>query len=162
MAGQAAAGAGAGEDGERRAALYREFRPRRARRVAYGVAVGALVTMGVLAFASPVPLGPLDQAGFVAVGVAVAWFMHRQGSVVAVPSPSGLRVRNLLLSRELEWAQVVAVRFGQGRPWAQLDLADGDTLAVMAVQQADGARATAEATRLATLVELHSRTARDD
>lgn len=149
-------------DDPRWAELHRVFRPRRARQVAYTVAVLALVTMAVLAFALPVPLGPLDRIGFLSVGLLVAWFMHRQASVVAEPAPTGLRVRNLLLTRDVEWAEVLAVRFGDGRPWVQLDLADGDTLAVMAVQQADGARGTADATRLATLVELHSRTPRDD
>ncbi len=149
-------------DDPRWADLHRVFRPRRTRQVAYTVAVVALVTMAVLAFALPMPLGPLDRIGFLSVGLIVAWFMHRQASVVADPTPTGLHVRNLLLSRDVEWAEVVAVRFGEGRPWAQLDLADGDTLAVMAVQQADGARGTADATRLATLVELHTRTSRND
>ena len=36
-----------------------------------------------------------------------------------------------------------------------LDLADGDTLAVMAIQGADGERGRVEATRLATLVAEH-------
>jgi hypothetical protein len=44
----------------------------------------------------------------------------------------------------------------------QLDLADGDTLAVMGIQRADGAFAESEARRLATLVALHTTTQRDD
>ena len=48
------------------------------------------------------------------------------------------------------------MRFGSGRPWVQLDLADGDTLAVMGIQRADGACADAEARRLATLVAQHT------
>ena len=52
--------------------------------------------------------------------------------------------------------------FGGGEPWVTLDLADGDTLAVMAIQRADGEDAVAEARRLATLVDVHSRTDRDD
>jgi hypothetical protein len=43
-----------------------------------------------------------------------------------------------------------------------LDLSDGDVLAVMAIQRADGARALAEARRLATLVAVGSRTPRDE
>jgi Bacterial PH domain len=153
-------GPGAGGDAARD--LHRPFRPRRARRVAYPVAAAVLLLMAVLAVATPVPMGGLDRGGFVAVGLVVAWFLHRQASVAAVPSPSGLRVRNLLLSRDLEWAEIVAVHFGGGRAWAELDLDDGDTLAVMAVQRADGARAQADARRLATLVALHTRTERDD
>ena len=71
-----------------------------------------------------------------------------------MPDGAGLTVRNLLLTRRVEWAEIVSVRFGQGRPWVSLDLADGTTLAVMAIQAADGARAAREARRLATLVEF--------
>lgn len=153
---------GTGPGGQASRELHRPFRPRRARRVAYPVAAGVLLLMVVLAVATPVPMGGLDRVGFVVVGLLVAWFLHRQASVTALPSATGLHVRNLLLSRELEWAEIVAVRFGGGRAWAELDLDDGDTLAVMAVQRADGPRAEAEARRLATLVALHSRTERDD
>lgn len=142
--------------------LYAAFRPHRARRVAYAVGVVWLLLMLGLAFFLPVPMSVLDRAGFILLGVAVLWFMHRQASVVAVPSATGLRVRNLFLGRELEWPEIVAVRFGGGDPWAVLDLADGETLAVMAVQRADGVRAVAESLRLATLVARHSSTERND
>ena len=97
-----------------------------------------------------------------AVGLAMAWFCWREASVRAEVDEQGITVRNLMLTRRLEWAEVVAVRFGQGRPWVQLDLSDGDVLAVMGVQQSDGARAVAESRRLAALVAIHSRTLRDD
>jgi len=96
------------------------------------------------------------------VGIAVAWFCWREAAVVAVPDEGGLTVRNLVVHRRLEWAEIVDVRFGEGRPWVQLDLADGDTLAVMAIQRADGAAAQKEARRLATLVARHTPTRRDD
>jgi hypothetical protein len=79
-----------------------------------------------------------------------------------VPDEDGLTVRNLMITTRLTWAEIVSVRFGAGRPWVQLDLADGDTLAVMGIQSADGARAEAEARRLATLVARHTTTSRDD
>ena len=71
-------------------------------------------------------------------------------------------MQNLITGRSLEWAQIVAVRFGGGPPWLILDLDDGDSLPVMAVQRADGRAAEEQARRLATLVALHSRTERDD
>ena len=91
-----------------------------------------------------------------AVGAAVAWFLSRFALLDAVPSEHGLRVRNLFVVTEVAWGQVASVRFGGGGPWMTLDLADGDTLAVMAIQRADGEHGTAEASRLATLVALHS------
>ena len=131
------------------------FRPRLARVVTLVVAVVVLVLVGVLVLTMP-GLAPLDQGGFVLFGLAVAWFCWRQASVRAVPDATGLVVRNLVVTTHVTWAQIVSVRFGQGRPWVQLDLADGETLAVMGVQRADGAYAEAEARRLATLVARRS------
>ncbi len=104
----------------------------------------------------------LDRLGVVAVGLAVAAVLWWFSLVSALPSESGLRVRNLVGVCDLEWPQIVAVRFGGASPWAVLDLSDGDTLTVMAVQRSDGAYGAGEAQRLATLVALHSRTERDD
>lgn len=150
------------DDGPDLSGLHADFRPRRARRVAYPLAAAALVVMVAVAVVAPGGFGLFDRAGFVVVGAGIAWFLHRQASVRAVPTETGLVVRNLFLGRTLEWAEIVDVRFGGGRPWVQLDLSDGDTLAVMAVQRADGEQADADARRLATLVALHSRTERDD
>ncbi|WP_299036544.1 PH domain-containing protein [uncultured Pseudokineococcus sp.] len=142
------------EPGSERARLHRDFAPRRARVVA--VVIGALALLGglVLAFVLP-DIGPLDRLGFLGIGALVAAFMARQAMVAVHVDEQGLAVRNLFLSRRLEWAEVVEVRFGGGQPWLQLDLSDGDVLPVMAVQRADGAAAEAEAQRLATLVALH-------
>jgi hypothetical protein len=137
------------------------FRPRLARVVTLAVALVVLAGTAVLVVALP-GLTPPDVAAFAGFGLLVAWFCWRQATVRAVPDDEGITVRNLLLTRRLAWAQVVSVRFGQGRPWVQLDLDDGDTLAVMAIQRADGAAADAEARRLATLVARHTATPRDD
>ena len=143
--------------------LHAPFRPRRARFSALAIAAAQLVLLAVIAVLLP-GTGPVafqwyDRLGVVAVGGAVAWFLSRFALLVAIPSETGLRVRNLFVVTDLEWAQVVTVRFGGGGPWVTLDLSDGDTLAVMAVQRADGEHGAAEARRLATLVELHSRAA---
>jgi hypothetical protein len=82
--------------------------------------------------------------------------MWRYASLSAVPSDSGLRVRNLLTTRALDWAEIVEVHLVVGAPWVTLDLDDGDTLAVMAIQKADGSFGRAEASRLAALVAAHA------
>jgi len=143
------------------AALAAPFRPRLARVVTLAIAVAVLALTALLVTTMP-GLSPLDQTGFVLFGVAIAWFCWRQATVAAVPDATGLRVRNLLVTTHVTWAQIVSVRFGQGRPWVQLDLSDGDTLAVMGVQRADGEHAEHEARRLATLVARRSATASDD
>lgn len=145
-----------------RARLYAPFRPRMARVVSLALAV--LMVAGTVALVVPLwdYFGIANSVGVVLLGLAIAWFCWREASVRADVDEHGIVVRNLVVTRRLEWAEVVAVRFGQGRPWVQLDLSDGDVLAVMGVQQSDGERATAESRRLAALVAIHSRTPRDD
>ncbi len=140
---------------------YSPFRPRLARVVSLAVGALAVVLTAVLLLALP-EIGALDKAGFAGVALAIAWFCWRQADVQAVPDEEGLTVRNLVQRRRLAWAQIVSVRFGQGRPWVQLDLVDGDTLAVMGIQRADGRFAVHEARRLAALVARHTTTSRND
>jgi hypothetical protein len=141
--------------------LTAPFRPRLARVVTLGLAVLVLAATAAIILAMSV-LSTGDRVGFALVGGLIAWFLWRQASVVAKVDDGGLTVRNLVFTRRLEWAEIVSVRFGSGRPWVQLDLSDGDTLAVMGIQRADGAFADAEARRLATLVAMHTATPRDD
>ena len=138
--------------------LHAPFRPRLARVVALIFGLAVAVATPVLVLTIPGEYGLPDLLGFALVGGAIVWFCWRQATVRVLVDETGVSVRNLLLSRRLEWAEIVSVRFGQGRPWVQLDLADGDTLAVMGIQRADGAFAAAAASRLATLVALHTRT----
>jgi hypothetical protein len=99
----------------------------------------------------------VDRASLIACGVALAAFLWRYASIQAVPSTQALTVRNLITTRKLEWAQIVRVQFGGGAPWVSLDLDDTDTVAVMAIQKADGPFGRAEAARLSALVQVHSR-----
>jgi hypothetical protein len=145
-----------------RARLYAPFRPRAARLVSLAFAVAVAVGTAALLLALTDFFSPFDMVGVALFGGGIAWFCWREASVRADVDEHGIVVRNLLLTRRLEWAEIVSVRFGSGRPWVQLDLADGDVLAVMGVQRSDGALAQAEAGRLAALVAIHSRTARDD
>lgn len=131
------------------------FRPRRARLVAVSVAVVSVLLFGAVGALVPAA-GAADRLGIAGFGVAVAWFMWRYASLAAVPSETGLRVRNLLTTRDLDWAEIVDVHLVVGAPWVTLDLDDGDTLAVMAIQKADGAYGRAEASRLAGLVDRHA------
>lgn len=99
----------------------------------------------------------LDRLFLVLCGVAVSASMWRYASIRAVPSTQGLVIRNLITTRKLEWAQIVRVQFGGGAPWVSVDLDDTDTVAVMAIQKADGAYGRAEAARLSALVQVHGR-----
>ena len=141
--------------------IWAPFRPVRGRRAALGFAVAQALVLVVLSVVVP-GAGWVDRVGFVAVAAAIGSVLLRFGLLRADPSPGGLAVRNLVRREDLRWEQIVSVRFGDGDPWVMLDLSDGEVVAVMAIQRADGARALAEARRLATLVAAGSRTPPDD
>ena len=101
--------------------------------------------------------GVPDRLLLVGCGAAVSSLLWRYATIRAVPSTQALVIRNLLTTRTLEWAQIVRVQFGGGAPWVSVDLDDTDTVAVMAIQKADGALGRAEAARLSALVQVHSR-----
>jgi hypothetical protein len=143
------------------AAAYATFRPRRSRIVSIVMAIAVVVVFAIVAFT--IPRGGVtgwntpDSVAMIVFGVAVAAFLLRYALVRATPSPTGLHVQNLVVSRDIEWAEIVNVQFGGGAPWLVLELSDTETLAVMAVQRSDGDSANAEARRLAALVEANNR-----
>ena len=137
---------------------FAPFRPRRGRFVALAIVWGALIIFGVIAVLLPTVSGHaiwgvVDRLMFFSFGVVIALLAWRFVSLSAVPSREGLVVRNLVITRRLEWAQIVSVQFGGGAPWVSLDLDDLDTVAVMAIQKADGAFGEQEASRLAALIQ---------
>lgn len=133
------------------------FRPRRGRAMPLVMATATLVICGAVAvgLGASGEWGPGDQLALVAFGAGIAAFLGRYAGIRAVPDADGLTVRNLVLTRRVSWDEVVEVRFPDGAPWVSLELDDGDDLAVMAVQRADGDRSRAEARRLAGLVARH-------
>jgi len=148
-------------DGRVRPDPYAVFRPRRGRRVALVMSALSLLIFSGGAISLP-KVDPLyggwdlaDRLLLVLCGVAVAGVLWRYASIRAVASPKGLVIRNLVTTRKLEWAQIVRVQFSGGAPWVTVDLDDTDTVAVMAIQKADGASGRAEAARLSALVQVH-------
>ena len=143
---------------------FAAFRPRRGRVVALGCAIAALVVFIVIATVLPGPseagnwrLG--DRLFFAGLGVAIAVVLWRYASIRATPTREALTVRNLFTTRTVPWRTVVDLRFGGGDPWVTIELEDTDTLAVMAIQKADGAYGQAEASRLAALLQALGPTA---
>ena len=133
------------------------FRPRRGRILplvlgSVAVVVCTIVAIGMGA-AGEWQVG--DQLALVGLGLGLAAFLGRYASIRAVPDGSGLMVRNLMLTRTVAWDEVIEVRFPDGAPWVTLELDDGDELAVMAIQRADGRLGRDEALRLARIVDRH-------
>ena len=141
------------------AQLFAPFRPRGARVVGQTLAVTIVAGAAFVLLASPghpgVGYDPLNTVALCLVAGFAVWLLWRHAGVLALVSPEGVVVRNLVRTRALEWAQIEAVRLAQGQSWVTLDLTDGTTLAVMAVQSSDGAFGRSEARRLATLVERY-------
>lgn len=146
---------------------YRPFVPRRGRAMAFAAAVLMVIVFGVIAFVMLPTGGPagwtmIDRWALFLFGCALGLLLSRWGRVKAVPTPEGITVRNLFLTRHVVWGEVVGVQFGGGRAWCTLDLADTEQLAIMAIQRADGPPAVAEAQRLAALVEVGNRAVSTD
>lgn len=135
---------------------YAPFRPRWGFRVPRVMAIVVFVAAAVGGATIPgTAWSIVDRLFFFALGAMIAGLLWRYSRIEAKPSKQGLVVRNLFLTRRLTWEEIVRMQFGGGAPWVSLDLADTDTVAVMAIQKADGAHGRALAARLAALIEFH-------
>lgn len=118
-----------------------------------GYATGIVTVAGVTVMAAIIPgFTGYGRVLLVLVSVLGLGICHLEARVRLEAGPERLRVVNHLGARELEWAEIIAVSFPMGDPWAHLDLADGTTHPLMALQRADGRRAVRDAHRLAALV----------
>ena len=139
------------------------FRPRRARRVIYPCA--ALVLIGVCSGALVVPAegpggwGLESRLALLVVGLGTAYFLHRLADVRVVAENAAVTVVNIVHSRRLDWAEVIGVRLLPNDAWMMLDLSDGEAMAAMGVQRADGAYAEEQARRFARMVNERTRPA---
>lgn len=146
---------------------YRPFVPRRGRAMAWTAATVCVIAFAVVAFLI-VPTGGEvgwtipDKIMLFLLGCAIAALLTRWALVRADPTPEGLTVRNLFLTRFVPWTEVVNVQFGGGRAWCTLELDNTENLAVMAIQRADGPSANEEAARLAALVQVNQPTVPDN
>ncbi|MGP9536944.1 PH domain-containing protein [Brachybacterium sp. AOP43-C2-M15] len=136
-------------EGEERATIV--LRPRAVRVAAY--LSGTIVMVGMIGGAVMITSFQLGgRLGLLAVGLLVLVFCHLEASVKVTARPQVLEVRNLLRVRTVEWPEVLGISFPMGDPWAHLDLADGSTLALHAVQRYDGERAISDAHLLQRLM----------
>lgn len=137
------------------------FRPSVLRPLTMVAAAAVLVSFAVLSYA----LGaigwdawkPVDVVWMNGIGILFAAVLWRLGAVRAVATPESLTVRNIVRTRTFAWPEIfgVSYRAASGQPWPVLDLADGTTYAVMAIQTADGVRGAAAAERLRRLVDTY-------
>jgi hypothetical protein len=123
-------------------------RPRKLLWVCRAAALGLVVVFGVVAVLLPsrqgegdAAFGVGDQIAFFCIGLLLAWAALQFTRARVVADEAGIRIRNYVGEKALPWQVVAAVRMDDGAPWASLDLHDDDTVALLAVQANDGARA---------------------
>jgi hypothetical protein len=136
--------------------------PRRLRRVAALSAVAVLAAFTVIALllggtaSEGVRFGVGDQVAMIVLGALLAGAVLLLGRPSLVADARGLHVQNVFVAHDVPWQVVREIAFRDGSPWATLELADDDQLALLAVQATDGDRAV-EAVR--GLRALHRRAA---
>ena len=122
-----------------------ELRAQRLVRVCRAAAGLVIIVFAVLAAVLPQgsaggrQFGPVDQVLFFLTGLLLAV------GVLALTRPrvradeTGLWVRNVLGERFFPWPVVLGVHLPDGASWAQLELHDDQTVALLALQSNDGA-----------------------
>jgi hypothetical protein len=88
---------------------------------------------------------------FIGLLYAVAGYALARSRVVA--SESGVVVVNGYRRHDYEWAEVLSIHLPPGAPWATIDLADGTTASLLAIQGSDGDRARAAVRTLRSLID---------
>lgn len=121
----------------------RTFRPRLTLAVCIGITVAYVAGAAFLLVSLREELSDqgFERFSIVLIAAIAVLVCVLLGRVHAVATADALLVRNPIRSRRVAWEEIVAVRLGRNDPWAQLDLDDGTTIALMAIQAADGARA---------------------
>ncbi|HEV2086798.1 MAG TPA: PH domain-containing protein [Cryptosporangiaceae bacterium] len=141
-------------------------RPRRVRVVCWIAAVSVVAVFTTVAMAlrstdttsAGGVFGVGDQVAMVVLGLFVAAGILAFARPRVEADAHGIRIRNVVGGYTLPWEIVRAVRFGDGAACASLELADDDTVAVLAIQAVDKEYALAAVRGLrALLAEAHTR-----
>lgn len=144
----------------------RTWRPLGARMVAIGG--GVLLAIIALGFWFALP-GNLrakftisERITLVGLGVLAFAVLFAIARCRVTASTERLLVVNAYRVRAYEWAEVLGISLRRGAPFATLDLADGSSLSVFAIQGSDGHRAIRAVQEIRALIESETPTDRDD
>lgn len=96
---------------------------------------------------------PFQRGTVVAMGLLGFACLYALGRSRVQAREEGLHVVNGYRSHDYAWAEIVAVRLNPGAPWVTLDLNDGNTASVLAIQSSDGLRAKQAVRQLRALVD---------
>jgi hypothetical protein len=108
-------------------------------------AIGAVVFGALLVVALTLPssstgvvkFGIVDQVAIAGLGVILGVGIALLGRSRVDADADGVRIRNVVGTRELSWRAVRAVRFDRKSSWASLLLENGDETSLLAVQAVD-------------------------
>lgn len=92
-----------------------------------------------------------------ALGLLFGFVVFKVGAIEAVPTEEGLKVRNIFATHFYEWNQIIDAHLPLTSSWAVLDLNDGTTASVMAIQHSDSGHAHKAMDRLRTLIETKTK-----
>jgi hypothetical protein len=118
--------------------------PRRLGRICRVLAGVVVVVFGGVALLLPrgndavEAFGPVDQVAFFCIGLLIAGGVLVLTRFRVRADERGIWVRNSLGERFFPWAVVVGVNLPEGATWAQLELHDDETVALLALQTSDG------------------------
>jgi hypothetical protein len=135
-----------------------DVRPRRLLLVCRAAGVVLLAVFAAVAYLLPrgsaggEQFGVADQVAFFLIGVLLSCVVLQFTRVRVVADEHGVRVRNYVGEKFVPWQVVAGVRLDDSSPWASLDLQDDDTIALLAVQANDGARAVDAVVALRSLL----------
>jgi hypothetical protein len=79
-----------------------------------------------------------DQIAFFLIGLLLAIAVLALTRARVRAGAEGIWVRNVLGERFFPWGVVVTVDLPEGAPWAQLELHDDETVALLGIQANDG------------------------
>jgi hypothetical protein len=135
------------------------FHPRMVAAMSAGMGLSLIAVFGVIWLR----LGPEARDSFswfqritlLAFFGAVLWILYRMTTLRVTAYADRLHVRNVFKSYTLKWSDVTALRFRSGDAWLQLFDADENRLGILAVQAAEGSRATRAAKQLAAVARDH-------
>jgi len=146
--------------------LPHTFRPLGVRLAIYGLGAMLVLVCAVTWFAFPADIRAqftmFQRLTVLGLGVmfGAAGFALARSRLVA--RQDGLTVVNGYRKRHFDWNEVLAVTLRPGSPWAVLDLSDGTSAAAMGIQGSDGDRALRQVRELRHLVDVLTRTSRND
>ena len=126
--------------------------------IAVTVALVAVVSVGWFGFddETRAQFTPFQRGTLVFFGLMYLTLMLGLLRSRAEAHADRLVVVNGYVRHEYAWPQIIAARLPPGAPWVTLDLADGETAAVLGIQGSDGARARLAVSELKALVAAAS------